>query len=208
MMPKLRVVISSITFAAFGLVHASGTNDAFRAGPASAYPHQSSEQVTVGAKVFGKSDDIAGVFGKKADLLKYGVLPVLVVIENKRQKTLDLQSLQVTLVAADGRHVVSVDPGDVMSLGAQGKSGGASQQIPLPVPIHPKKKNPLNTPEIADRAFAARMLPAGETASGFYYFEAKPENGDKVYLSGMKEMPSGHEILYFEFPLSPGSASE
>lgn len=207
MIPKLRVVILSITFAAFGLVQASGRNDVFRPGPASTYAHQSSEQVTVGAKAFARPEDVANIFGKKTDLLKYGVLPVLVVIENKRQNTLDLQALEVTLVAADGRHVVSVDPADVMSLGAHGKSGGATSQIPLPLPIHPKKKNPLNAPEIADRAFAAKMLPPGETASGFYYFEAKPESGDKVYLSGMREMPSGHEILYFEFPLSPGSNS-
>jgi hypothetical protein len=199
--PKFRVVILSITAAALGLVQASSTNENFRPGAASEYAHQSSEHVTVGAKVFDKPEEIGAIFGKKTDLLRYGVLPVLVVIENKRQKTIDLQNLEVTLVAADGRHVTSVDPGDVMSLGAQGKSGGGSSQIPLPVPIHPKKKNRLNTPEIAGHAFAAKMLPPGESASGFYYFEAKSEQGDKMYLSGMKEMPSGQEILYFEFPL-------
>lgn len=155
----------------------------------------------VGAKVFDKPDDVANAFGKKTDLLKYGVLPVLVVIENKRQKTVDLRALEVTLVASDGRKANSVDPGDVMSLGARGNTGSRSQ-IPLPVPL-PKKKNRLNTPEIADRAFAAKMLPPGESASGFYYFEAKSESGDKIYVSGMTEMQSGHEILYFEFPLDP-----
>jgi hypothetical protein len=197
-MPRLRVVILSITLAALGLCFASST-DTFRAGAASEYAHQSSDQVTVGAKAFDKPEQLADVFGKKADLLKHGVLPVLVVIENKRQKTLDLRSLEVTLVAADGRHVTAVDPGDVMSLGAQGKSGAS--QIPIPVPL-PKKKNRLNIPEIADRAFVAKMLPAGESASGFYYFEARSEGGDRLYLSGMREMPSGHEIIYFEFPLT------
>ena len=155
--------------------------------------------MTVGAKAFDNPDQVADIFGKKADLLKYGVLPVLVVIENKRQKTLDLRSLEVTLVASDGRHVTSVDPQDVMSLGAQGKKNGS--EIPLPVPI-PKKKNPLNTPEIAGRAFVAKMLPPGESASGFYYFEARSETDDKLYLSGLTEVPSGHEIMYFEFPLN------
>lgn len=202
MIPKFRVVILSIAAAAFGLVQASSKTETFRPGPAAQYAHQSSEQVTVGAKAIDKPDDIASIFGKKTDLLRYGVVPVLVVIENKREKTIDLQNLQVTLVAADGRHASSVDPDDVMSLGAQGNTGGASSQIPLPVPIHPKKKNRLNTPEIAEHAFAAKMLPPGESASGFYYFEAKSEQGDKLYLSGIKEMPSGHEILYFEFPLN------
>jgi hypothetical protein len=198
--PRLRFVISSITLAACGMCLASKTADTFRPGAASQYAHQSSDQVTVGAKVFDKPDQVADVFGKKTDLLKYGVLPVLVVIENKRQKTLDLRSLEVTLVASDGRHVTAVDPSDVMSLGAQGKKSGS--EIPLPVPL-PKKKNHLNTPEIAGHAFVAKMLPPGESASGFYYFEARSEGGDKLYLSGLTEMPSGHEIMYFEFPLNP-----
>jgi hypothetical protein len=187
--------------AACSLVEGSSAKDTFHPSPASQYAHQSSENVTVGAKVFAKPDEIAATFGKKADLLKYGVLPVLVVVENKREKTLDLRNLQVTLVAADGRHVSAVDPGDVIALGAYGQSGGSRSQIPLPIPLHTTKKNRLNTPEIAERAFSAKMLPPGESASGFYYFEAKSEGGDQVYLEGMKEMPSGHEILYFEFPL-------
>lgn len=200
MSPRYRITILSIALT-FGCVClASRTAEPFKSGPASQYAHQSSDQVTVGAKVFDKPDDIAAAFGKKTDLLKYGVLPVLVVIENKRQKTLDLRDLQVRLVAADGRHVNSVDPGDVMALGGQGSNTGSRSQVPLPVPL-PKKKNRLNTPEIADRAFAARMLPPGESASGFYYFEARAEQGDKIYLSGMTEMPSGNEVIYFEFPL-------
>ncbi len=202
MIPKFRVVISSITFVALALVQASGTTDVFRPGAASQYAHQSADQITVGAKVFDKPDDIANIFGKKTDLLKYGVLPVLVVVDNKRRKTLDLRDLEVTLVASDGRHVTSIDPGEVTSLGTHGNTGGSRSQIPLPVPL-PKKKNRLSAPEIADRAFAAKILPPGESASGFYYFEAKSESGDKVYLSGMREMPSGHEILYFEFSLDP-----
>ncbi|MBV8832407.1 MAG: hypothetical protein JO108_24665 [Acidobacteriaceae bacterium] len=72
--------------------------------------------------------------------------------------------------------------------------------IPTPVPL-PKKKNPLSSPEIVTRAFAAKMLPPGDSASGFFYFEAKPEKGDKLYLNGMREARTGQEMLYFEFPL-------
>ncbi len=200
MSPNCRVVVLSISLTLTCLCLASGTTAPFRTGPAAQYSHQSSDQVTVGAKVFDKPDDIAAAFGKKTDLLRHGVLAVLVVIENKRQKTLDLRDLQVRLVAADGRHASSVDPGDVMALGAQDTNTGSRSQIPLPVPL-PKKKNRLNTPEIADRAFSARTLPPGESASGFYYFEARAEHGDKIYLSGITEMPSGAEVIYFEFPL-------
>jgi hypothetical protein len=170
---------------------------AFQAGRASEYAHQVSEQITVGAKSYDNEELVAEAFGKKTDLLKYGVVPVLVVIENNRSKALDLRNLEVSLVAADGRHVGPVSPEDIPYLGRKAKRPNT---VPVPVPL-PKKKNPLNAPEIVTRAFSAKMLPPGDSASGFFYFEARPEPGDKLYLNGLRDARSGEEILYFEFSL-------
>jgi hypothetical protein len=179
------------------IVGASAEDKAFRPSAASDYAHQTSEKVTVGAKAYDTEELTAEAFGKKTDLLKHGVLPVLVVIENKRQKTLDLRNLEVNLVAVDGRHAGPVSPEDIPFLGRRTK---VPTMNPIPNPL-PKKKNPLNTPEIVERAFAAKMLPPGDSTSGFFYFEAKPEPGDKLYLNGLRDTPSGQEMLYFEFPL-------
>ena len=43
------------------------------------------------------------VFGKKADLVRYGILPVLLVVQNDRKQSLDLQDIEVHLEASDGR---------------------------------------------------------------------------------------------------------
>lgn len=199
-MPGTRFVISSIALATMiaGTIRA-GSDKPFRAGAATDYAHQTSDRVTVGAKAFDIPELTAEAFGKKTDLLKYGVLPVLVVIENKRQKTLDLRDLEVNLVAADGRHAASVNPEDLQYLAQRTKTPSTT-----PMPVHlPKKKNPLNAPEIVMRAFSAKMLPPGDSASGFFYFEAKPEPADKLYLNGLHETPSGQQIMYFEFPIEP-----
>jgi hypothetical protein len=199
--PGTRFVISSIalTCALAGTGGARNDN-AFRPGPASGYAHQSADQVTVGAKPYDNEDLTAEAFGKKADLLKYGVLPVLVVIENKREKALDLRDLEVNLVAADGRHVGPMNPEDVPYLAQRGaKRPSAAPRTPIPLP---SKKNPLNVPEIVERAFSAKMLPPGDSASGFFYFEAKSETGDQLYLNGLRDARSQQEILYFEFPLN------
>ena len=45
----------------------------------------------------------------------------------------------------------------------------------------------MNSPEIVMRSFAAKMLPPGDSASGFFYFEAKSETGDQLYVNGMRE---------------------
>ncbi len=198
MIPRTRFVISSIALtigAAIG--GANAQNKVFRAGAASDYAHQTSDQVTIGAKSYDTEELIAEAFGKKTDLLKYGVLPVLLVIENKRQKTLDLRDLEVNLVAADGRHSGPVSPEDILFLGKRTKP---PKMNPVPNPL-PRKKNPLNAPQIVERAFAAKMLPPGDSATGFFYFEAKPEPGDKLYINGLRDTPSGQEIMYFEFGL-------
>ncbi len=170
----------------------------FRAGSAAGYAHQASQKITVGAEAFNSEELTAQAFGKKTDLLRYGVLPLLVVIENKRPMALDLRDLEVSLVAADGRHAQPVNPEDIPLLSAHTKTPTVTPYPPIP---HPKRKNPLNVPEIAMRAFSAKLVPPGDSASGFFYFEAAPEPGDKLYLSGLRDARTQEEIIYFEFPL-------
>ncbi len=200
MMPGTRFVISSIaSVTAMAAIIGAGSDKPFRVGAAADYAHQTSDQVTIGAQAYDRREMLADAFGKKADLLKYGVLAVLVVIENKRQKTIDLRNLEINLVGADGRHVGAVGPEDLYSLA---KTQKPPKINPLPVPL-PKKGNPLTSPELVIRAFAAKMLPPGDSASGFFYFEARPEPGDKLYINGLRETGTEQDIMYFEFPLKP-----
>jgi len=204
-----RFLFSSVALTALVLLAAApGSDDKpFQAGKAGDYAHQNSEKVIVGAKAFDNQDLTTDAFGKKVDLLKYGVLPVLVVIENKRERSIDLKDLEVSLVGSDGRHVASISPDEIPFIGADGKrrprTPGTGVQLPMPLP---KKKNPLAGPEILVRAFAAKMVPPGDSVSGFFYFEAQAEIGDSIYLSGMRDARSGKEILYFEFPLKKDDA--
>jgi len=63
------------------------------------------------------------------------------------------------------------------------------------------KKNPLDTWEIEGRSLAAQMLPPGQSASGFVYFQTGLQRNATIYLSGMTEAGTGKEILYFELGL-------
>ena len=45
------------------------------------------------------------------------------------------------------------------------------------------------------------MLPPGQTASGFFYFQTGLQRGATLYLNGLSEAATGKEILYFELPL-------
>ena len=139
-------VTLSITLALAGSV-AMLAGDVWHVGKAADYPNQTASQITVGAKPFASETETEPVFGKKADFNKYGILPVLVVIENRRSKTLDLRDLEVTLVGRKGQHVDPLKPDEVAYVALPAQRPDQSAKLPFPTP---KKKNPLNVPG-ADR---------------------------------------------------------
>ena len=45
------------------------------------------------------------------------------------------------------------------------------------------------------------MLPPGQSASGFFYFQTGLQRGATIYLSGLAEAATGKELFFFEIPL-------
>jgi hypothetical protein len=45
------------------------------------------------------------------------------------------------------------------------------------------------------------MIPAGQSAGGFFYFQTGHRPNARVYVTGLVEASSGRELLYFEFTL-------
>jgi hypothetical protein len=167
----------------------------FTPGAAASYAaHQTSEKVTIGVLPYFNDEDARPVFGKK-NPYNYGVLPVLVVVQNDSGKTIKVQGLRATWVTPAGDRVDATPAKDVRFL-----SPVKRPNVPTPIGL-PKKKNPLDTWEIEGRAFSAEMLPPGQSASGFFYFQTGFQRGASLYLTGLAEAESGHELLYFEIPL-------
>jgi hypothetical protein len=171
----------------------------FTAGPASSYPgHQTLEKITIAAVPFVTEEQARTAFGK-VNPYKYGVLPVLVVVENGTGKALRLD-LQAEFVQSDGRHLDSTPAGDVARIDGVIKPPKLPGQSPIPLP-HREKKGPLNVWEIEGRAFLARMLPPTDSASGFFYFQTEYQPGSRLYLTGIKDPASGKDYFYFEVPM-------
>jgi hypothetical protein len=199
---KGRFVIPSITLVLlFSMALSHAAPPAFQAGPAEDYAHLKSEDVVIGAQPFDTPSLQEQAFGKKVELTKYGVLPVLIVIHNNRKTALDVRALEVNLVSEDGRHARALTSEELYALGSpHGRRSASGQQVPLPFPL-PKKKNQLTSENLSARTFAAEVLAPGDTASGFVYFEAQLERGDSIYLNGLREAGNRKQLLYFEFPL-------
>jgi len=170
----------------------------FKAAPAASYAHhQKNADVTIGVDPYATGEKIKAAFGK-LDPYQQGVLPVLVVVQNDGAETIRLDRLKVEYVGPSGTRVIATPPKDVRY--------ARSPDRPSLPPAGPlgklrTKKNPLDAWEIEGRGFAAQMLPAGQSASGFFYFQTALETGATIYISGMSEAKSGKELFYFEIPL-------
>jgi hypothetical protein len=195
-------VTSIALFASFALAGAADKEPHFAPGAAASYPtRQTSDKVTIAAVPYVTGEQVRSAFGK-LDPNRYGILPLLIVIQNDGSQTIRFDSMRVEYVTSDRRHVDATAAKDVPYL-----SGAREPRIengPIPgAGTHIKKvKNPLANGEIAVRAFSAPVLPPGEQASGFFYFQTGNRVGAKAYITGIKESATGKELLYFEIPLS------
>jgi hypothetical protein len=180
----------------------------FKPGPAGSYPfRQTLEKVTVATAAFRSDADIQTAFGK-LNPYHYGILPVLVVIQNDSAKTLSLDKLKLELVTPDRDHIEPTPAAEVRYLRGASEPGPVVMGPPIPgLPARTShKKNPLDAWEIEGRAFTARMLPPNESASGFFYFRAFYRSGSILFLQGVREASTGRELFYFEIPLDKQSS--
>ena len=170
----------------------------FRPAPAASFSRkQANSNVTIGIDPYISGEKLKAAFGK-LDPYSYGVLPVLVVMQNDGKETLSLKNMKAEYVSPRGDRVTATPAADVKYAHPPSRP----KTVPVPggqIPL--KGKNPLNVWEIEGRAFSAQMLPAGNSASGFFYFQTGLQRGSTIYISGIAEAATGKELLYFEIPL-------
>ncbi len=173
----------------------------FKPGRAVTYASKLSEnKVTVAVKAYEREEDLQAAFGK-TPLTRYGVLPVLVVIDNDGPKAITLR-LKVEFITGDNQKIYPTPPTEVQYLKPVKPPSTTDPSKISPIPL-PKKKNPLASWEVDGRAFVAKMVPAGESASGFFYFQANIWKNARVIVDGISDSATGNPLIFFEIPLEP-----
>jgi len=175
----------------------------FDPGPLESLPNvQTVEKLTVAADVYATAEKAKKAFGK-LNPNQHGILPVLVMMRNSTGQSLTLEGMRVEYILPTRQKVEATPAREVAR--ARGVEQPRVNRNPLPVPLPPRssvKKSPLNVWEIEGRAFAAMMLPPGETASGFFYFQVSPRPGSVLYVTGIQEAATRRELFYVELPLA------
>jgi hypothetical protein len=191
---RLALLLSISALTAFA---ADKESQPFRPAPAASYEHRQTQAgLTIAAEPYNTPDQEKTAFGK-LDLYEYGVLPVLIVMQNDSGQAIRLENLKVEYVGPTGNHVDATAASDVRFL----RGPSAPSSVPSPLHIPRGKKNPLDAWEVEGRAFVAKILPAGNSASGFFYFQTGLQRGSEIYLSGLTQAATGKELFYFEIPL-------
>jgi len=193
-------IFAIIVFAA-GIAHADKKDEGrFAPGPASSYPtKQTNDGMTVAAVAYDSEELAHTAFGK-LNPNQYGVLPILVIIQNDTDQALNLSRLEAEYETATDKRLEATAASDVRYLHEGPREPNASGPTnPLPKLI--KHKNPLDAWEIEGRGFSQKVLPAHEAANGFFYFQVKHQPGARFYLTGARVASTGKEVLYFEIPL-------
>ena len=173
----------------------------FAPGPVASYAtKQTNEKVTIALKAYDTEELAHTAFGK-LNPYQYGILPILVIVQNDTNETLRLEGMRVKYTDYDGTEIESTPASDVPYAVDHPKRPAGPDGLPIPPELRKKHKSPLAGPEIETRAFAARMLPPHESAYGFFYFQAHYRPGSSVYINGLKEAGTGRDLFYFDVPL-------
>lgn len=158
---------------------------------------QTVEGVTIAAQAYNSEELSKPAFGKVYPY-EHGILPVLVIIRNDSKKTIRLAGMQPEYVNTNRGRVAPTPAAEVKYT----KSPQRPNMNPGPIPgIRFGKKNPLANESIEIRGFTAKMLPPGESAYGFLYFQTGHRRGSSLYLTGLQDAATGQDLFYFDIPL-------
>ncbi len=173
----------------------------FRPKPAAEYPNSTRQEgLRIAAEPFTYDDQTKAAFGK-LNPTKYGVLPILLLMQNDGKAVIKLETVKVEYVDAQKNHLTSISAQELPFLKAPERP--TVKASPIPPIFQRKKKNELTAIELDQRSWGAKMLPPGESANGFFYFQAVHEAGASLYITGIRNAATGQELFYFEIPLEP-----
>lgn len=194
---QVLLIVASLGMLASGVRAAEKESKQFVAQPAASYAtKQVISGVTVAAVPFSSPEMARSAFDK-LDPNVYGVLPVLVVIQNDSKTTIRINEMLAQYISANNDKVEPTPAADLPYL----KAPERPKMTPSPIPgLGRKKKNPFHNAQLERRGFTAKMLPPGDSASGFLFFQVSHRPGSRFYLTNLLDATTGKELFYFEIP--------
>lgn len=159
---------------------------------------QTGSGLTIAVVPYHTDSKASEAFGK-LNPYQYGITPVLVMMRNDSKDALSLEKMRAEYIDKTRDRIEATPAAEVKYARAPKRPN--MNPGPIPGIKLGSKKNPLAAEEIEGRAFSAKMLPPGETAYGFLYFQTGHRSGSHIYITGITQASTGKELFYFDVPL-------
>ncbi len=196
-----------VLFAALSLFQAQGADHvAPPAGDASSYPAvdiHAGEHVAIAADPYNTKDKIA-IF--RVDYLKYGFLPVRIIVTNNGDKPISLADARINFITAAGDKIPTSEATDVERRIDRVKRPDSGYKLPGPLPRIGNKsaaKSKDIEEDFKSFEYTAALVEPHTTRDGFFFYDlqgiANPLVGGKLNLNTLR-FADGKELFYFEVP--------
>jgi hypothetical protein len=206
-------------FAPYGVVFAQSTPEPAGAAASSALPQDKHGGLTVSVDPCGDAHRAKETFGKSADPVPAGILPVDVYFKNETPHPIHvgLESVQLDVHFAAGKHQ-DLDWLTIGQVAYMIRHPGGSPSAPsarrfpvgLPLPSKDKKVDSI----IADlRPFVldSDVVPPLGSIHGFLFFDVSHDfntvQKSSLYVPDVTLLPDKTPLMFFEVPLAKGNTA-
>ncbi len=172
------------------------------AGPASSYPAfetHADEGVTIGADPYNTKEK-ASCF--RIDYLKYGFMPIRIIITNDGDKPINLEQARIHFITASGDKIPAAEAEDVERRTTDIKNP-SGPKVSIPGLNKPRTKDSKIDADFQEFEYQALVVEPHTTRAGFLFYDvdnlSNPLKGAKLYLRRLQKA-DGNELLYFEVP--------
>jgi hypothetical protein len=172
---------------------------------ASTYPAvdvHTEDKVAIAAEPYNTEDKVK-LFG--VNYLKYGFIPIRVIITNNGDRPISLNDARIHFISAAGDKIPAAEPDDIeRRVSTRDKTG---KNIPIgPIKLHTKPSLPNEKIEkdFNEFEYAALAVEPHTTRAGFLFYDMdglgkNPLHGAKLMLRMLRDA-DGKEMFYFEIP--------
>jgi hypothetical protein len=172
------------------------------AGAASSYPAfvaHPDEHVTIAADPYNTKEKTSCF---RIDYLKYGFMPVRIIVTNDGDKPINLEQARIHFITASGDKIPAAEAEDVERRTTDVKNVTAPK-IAVPGLPKPKSKNSKVDEDFQEFEYQALVVEPHTTRAGFLFYDVQaldnPLKGAKLYLRRL-QASDGKELFYFEIP--------
>jgi len=179
-------------------------------------PHDRHEGLSVSADAYSDPARAKEKFGKGADPLAVGILPVEVFLRNETDQPMhvDLSTIQLDVHPHGGARDEDIDALSIHDVAASvahphGPSAPQSRRFPVGLPSSGDKKADKVADVLGPLALNSDIVPPKGMIHGFLFFDLGDDMSlaktASIYVPDVTIVPSQKPLMFFEVPVDKGS---